>query len=293
MAQTTIDFEGQPVAWVDQGQGGPALLFVHGALCDHHDWDAQLDAFRSRHRVLAPDLPGHGASSTDPALVGVQAYGRLLRAACAQLRLDDLVLVGHSMGCRAVLQAAVGEDGTPLPGLRGLVLVDGAYLVPQPLGAIDDARRTQLAAEAHARAAALYADVEPAERAKVGIAQMFFDPRFDAERDAMIARARALPPSTARTLMPDFARWDVARMEPVLAQLRVPVLALVCTYMSAAHRRVQLDAHTHTPWMQALEHHVPQLQLERVEGAGHFPMIEQPQHVNARIRAWLDALPAR
>lgn len=288
----TLDFEGQPVRWHDQGTGSPALVFVHGALCDHHDWDAQLDAFRARHRVLAPDLPGHGASGKDPSAIGVQAYGRMLRAACGQFGLGNLVLVGHSMGCRAVLQAAVGADGTALPGLRGLVLVDGAYLVPELPGSLTAERRRQLADEAHARAAALYADVEPAERARVGIGQMFFDERFAAVRDAMVERARALPATTARTLMPDFARWDVAHLEDALARLRIPVLALVCTYMSAAHRRVRLDADTRTPWMQALERHVPQLTLERVEGAGHFPMIEQPAHVNARIRAWLDALPA-
>lgn len=289
----TLAFEGQPVAWADRGRGAPALLFVHGALCDHHDWDAQLDTFSAGHRVLAPDLPGHGASGKDPVAIGVKPYARMLRAACAALELDDLVLLGHSMGCRAVLQAAVGDDGAPLRGLRGLVLVDGAYLVPQLLDGVTPARRAALAEEAFVRAAALYADVEPAERARLGIAQMFFDARFAAQRDAMIERARALPATTARTLMPDFARWDVLHLEQALAQLRVPVLALVCTSMNAAHRRVQLDAQTHTPWMQALERHVPRLTLERVPGAGHFPMIEQPEHVNARIRAWLDALAPR
>lgn len=288
----TLDFEGQAVHWVDQGSGAPALVFVHGALCDHHDWDHQLEAFRTRHRVLAPDLPGHGASGKDPSSIGVLAYGRMLRTACRQLGLDDLVLVGHSMGCRAVLQAAVGADGAALPGLRGLVLVDGAYLVPELPGPQTAEQRQSLADAAHARAAALYADVEPAERARIGIAQMFFDERFAAVRDAMIDRARALPASTARTLMPDFARWDVAHLEDALARLRIPVLALVCTYMSAAHRRVQLDAATRTPWMQALERHVPRCTLERIDGAGHFPMIEDPERVNARVRAWLDALPA-
>jgi pimeloyl-ACP methyl ester carboxylesterase len=289
----TITFAGQPVIWADRGSGAPALLFVHGALCDHHDWDAQLDAFCARHRVLAPDLPGHGASCKDPAAIGVKPYARMLRAACTALALDDVVLVGHSMGCRAVLQAAVGDDGAPLHGLRGLVLVDGAYLVPELLPDLAPERRRGLAEEAFARAAALYADVEPAERARHGIAQMFFDARFVPQRDAMIQRARALPATTARTLMPDFARWDVLYLEQALAQLRVPMLALVCTHMNAAHRRVQLDAHARTPWMQALERHVPQLTLERVPGAGHFPMIEQPEHVHTRIRAWLDALAPR
>jgi pimeloyl-ACP methyl ester carboxylesterase len=198
--------------------------------------------------VLAPDLPGHGASDLSPAGIGIAAYGRMLRAAATQLGLRDWVLVGHSMGCRAVLQAAVGDDGTPPPGLRGLALVDGAYLVPEMLGPLPPERRAALAAQAHARAAALYAEVEPVERARRGFAQMFFDERHAAVRDAMVARAGRLPATTARTLMPDFAQWDVAHMEPALARLRLPVLALVCTAMSAAHQRVQLSADARTPW---------------------------------------------
>lgn len=293
LALKTLDVDGRAVAWHDEGTGTPALVFVHGALCDHHDWDAQIAAFRATHRVLAPDLPGHGASDLSPAGIGIAAYGRMLRAAATQLGLRDWVLVGHSMGCRAVLQAAVGDDGTPPPGLRGLALVDGAYLVPQMLGPLPPERRAALAAEAHARAAALYAEVEPVERARRGFAQMFFDERHAAVRDAMIARAGRLPATTARTLMPDFAQWDVAHMEPTLARLRLPVLALVCTAMSAAHQRVQLAPDARTPWIDALEHHVASLTLERIAGAGHFPMIEEPARVNTLLRRWLASLPPR
>jgi len=286
----TMDFEGLAVAWHDEGAGAPALVFVHGALCDHHDWDAQIAAFRATHRVLAPDLPGHGASDLSPAGIGIAAYGRMLRAAATHHGLRDWVLVGHSMGCRAVLQAAFGDDGTPPPGLRGLALVDGAYLVPQMLGPLSPERRTVLAAQAHARAAALYAEEEPIERARRGFGQMFFDERHAAVRDAMVARAGRLPATTARTLMPDFAQWDVAHMEPTLARLRLPMLALVCTAMSAAHQRVQLDADARTPWIDALEQNVQALTLERIPGAGHFPMIEEPATVNRLLRRWLAAL---
>lgn len=286
-----VAFEGRQVAWLDQGAGDPALVFVHGALCDHTDWDAQIRDFGVDHRVLAPDLPGHGASDLSPEAIGVVAYGRMLRNACLAFGLRHVVLVGHSMACRAVLEAAAGEDAEPLPGLRGLVLVDGAYLVSKPTGSMPPERRAVLAEEAYARAAALYADMEPADRARRGIAQMFFDDRHASVRERMIARARSLPSTTARTLMPDFARWDVAHMEETLARIHVPVLALVCTHMNAAHQRVQLDAHTRTPWMQALERYLPRLTLERIEGAGHFPMIEQPARVNALVAAWLQSLP--
>ena len=356
------------VTSADRGQGGRALVWLQGALCSHADWAGSLAHFAPRHRCIAPDLPGHGASPAGPAAIGVRAYALVVRELCAALALDDVVLVAHSMGCRVALQAAVGmgvqeplvlppgtrlrearawppsplageglgERGTtadalvipplpnpspargegpktgrlgwgswggepdpgperhagPLPGLRGLVLVDGAYLTPRLLGDADAAERQALAAQARARAAALYETATPMARAARGFGQMFFDPAFDAVRDRMIERARALPPEVARTLMPDFAAWDVEHMEQVLPRLRVPVLAFVCTYMNSAHERVRLAADTRTPWIEALQQHVRTLELEHVPGAGHFPMLEQPQAVHGRIEAWLQGLPA-
>jgi pimeloyl-ACP methyl ester carboxylesterase len=281
----------------DPGPGRPALVWLHGALCSHADWAGSVAHFAPRHRCIAPDLPGHGASPAGPAAIGVRAYALVVRELCATLGLDDVVLVAHSMGCRVALQAAVGLDGGdpvcagPLPGLRGLVLVDGAYLTPRLLGDADAAERQALAAQARARAAALYETAAPMARAARGFGQMFFDPAFDAVRDRMIERARGLPPEVARTLMPDFAAWDVEHMEQVLPRLRVPVLAFVCTYMNSAHERVRLAADTRTPWIEALLQHVRALELERVPGAGHFPMLEQPQTVHGRIEAWLQGLP--
>jgi pimeloyl-ACP methyl ester carboxylesterase len=286
------------VTYADTGQGRPALVWLHGALCSHADWAGSLAHFAPRHRCIAPDLPGHGASPAGPAAIGVRAYALVVRELCAALALDDVVLVAHSMSCRVALQAAVGLDGEgpacagPLPGLRGLVLVDGAYLTLRLLGDADAAERQALAAQARARAAALYETATPMARAARGFGQMFFDPAFDAVRDRMIERARALPPEVARALMPDFAAWDVEHMEQVLPRLRVPVLAFVCTYMNSAHERVRLAADTRTPWIEALQQHVRALELERVPGAGHFPMLEQQQAVHGRIEAWLQGLPA-
>jgi pimeloyl-ACP methyl ester carboxylesterase len=318
------------VAYADTGRGGPALVWLHGALCSQADWVGSVAHFAGRHRCIALDLPGHGASPAGPAAIGIQAYARIVRDLCAALALDDVVLIAHSMGCRVALQAAVGTQAQeppalrlnpgsapppsglqrlspggqgeqdadaephagPLPGLRGLVLVDGAYLTPRLLGDAGATERQALAAQARARAAALYETAAPMERAARGFGQMFFDPAFDAVRDRMVERARALPPEVARTLMPDFAAWDVEHMEQVLPRLRVPVLAFVCTFMNSAHERVRLGADTRTPWIEALERHVRALELVRVPGAGHFPMLEQPQAVHSRIDAWLQGLPA-
>lgn len=258
-----------------EGRGPEAWVFVHGALCDHGDWRHQLDHFAAQGRqVVAPDLGSHGRSSGP---VGVRAFARQLQALIEHLQLSRVVLVGHSMGCRVLLQAWKDMPSR----VAGLVFVDGAYLVPGLLG--DGADRPRLAQEARARAAALYAEVEPAVRARRGFGQMFFDSRFDAERDRMIGRAASLPPQVARELMPDFAAWDVLHMEEVLPTITVPVLAIACTWMDSGHQRRSLSPGVQTPWLQALEHDVPHARVLRWYGGGHFPMIEDPARVNGEI----------
>ncbi|MBL0422915.1 alpha/beta hydrolase [Ramlibacter sp. AW1] len=266
-----------------EGSGSRALVFVHGALCDHTDWNPQLDHFAARGwQVLAPDLKGHGQSSRTPGGIGVEAFSRDLQALIEHLGLERVVLVGHSMGCRVVLQtwSDLGDR------VAGVVLVDGAYLASGLLP--PDADREVLARQASERAEALYRQVEPAVRARRGFGQMFFDPRFDRERDAAIERAASLPPHVARELMPDFAAWDLRHMEPVLARLDVPVLAVACTWMDSGHERRPLAEGVDTPWLQALRQHVPQATVLRWFGGGHFPMIEQPQRVNGVIEAWME-----
>ena len=86
--------------------GRPTLLFVHGAGMDHSVW-IQQSRYMAHHgwNVLAPDLPGHGASGGEPlATVADMADWCLgLMTACG---VESGSLVGHSMGALVALQAA-------------------------------------------------------------------------------------------------------------------------------------------------------------------------------------------
>lgn len=263
--------------------GRDALVFVHGALCDHTDWQAQLAHFGGARTVAALDLRGHGQSSQQPGTIGVQHFAQDVQALCETLGLPRVILVGHSMGCRAVLQAYMNMPQRVVV----MVLVDGAYLTPQLLGGVPREEREAMAQQARERAAALYEGQGPALRARRGFGQMFFDPRFDRERDRMVERAAALPGHVARELMPDFASWDLLHMEETLAHVKVPLLAIACTYMNSAHERAQLQQDQQTPWLQAVVAHVPQARVIRYTDSGHFPMIEDPGRVNADIEAFL------
>ena len=57
----TLELQGRCVSYIDEGEGDP-LLLVHGFPLDHSMWQQQIDFFKTKYRVICPDLPGFGAS---------------------------------------------------------------------------------------------------------------------------------------------------------------------------------------------------------------------------------------
>ena len=105
-----IDVHGHAVRCHSGGQrfdpARPTLVLVHGALNDHSVWQWQSEALaRQGYAVLAPDLPGHGASGS-AALASVEALAGWLLDLLHAAGVERAVLAGHSMGALVVLEAA-------------------------------------------------------------------------------------------------------------------------------------------------------------------------------------------
>lgn len=89
---------GITLSYHDSGSGAP-ILFLHSFGHNKNLWFPQLTHFLERGlRVMAPDMPGHGDSSYDPARHGVdemaQGYIELLDS----LGIRKTILAGISMG---------------------------------------------------------------------------------------------------------------------------------------------------------------------------------------------------
>lgn len=102
---------------------GVFLLLVHGFGNDAHIWDDFAPAVAPYYRVLALDQRGHGDSAW--ALHGEYEYEHFvadLECVCESLKIERLVLVGHSLGGRV----AMLYGGKHPEQLAGLVIVDSA-----------------------------------------------------------------------------------------------------------------------------------------------------------------------
>ncbi len=57
--------DGVSIAYTVRGSGSPALVFIHGWMCDQSFWDAQVEPFSEFHTVVTIDLAGHGLSGME------------------------------------------------------------------------------------------------------------------------------------------------------------------------------------------------------------------------------------
>lgn len=85
----------------------PVLLLVHGWGSDAGDWAAHLPHLAPRHRVLAPDLPGHGRTPDRPDRCSPRALAADLAAWLTHLGTGPVVAVGHSLGGHVTAALAV------------------------------------------------------------------------------------------------------------------------------------------------------------------------------------------
>jgi pimeloyl-ACP methyl ester carboxylesterase len=150
--ETTV--EDQPVAWWEYGDPGegPTLLFVHGFRGDHHGMEPVIAHLPGVH-IVAPDLPGFGASPELPGEHSIAQYSTWLRSFATTLGLDErVIVVGHSFGTivaaaalaaglpaeRAIFVNPIAAPALAGPNALGARLANLFYLVggalPEPIG---------------------------------------------------------------------------------------------------------------------------------------------------------------
>jgi pimeloyl-ACP methyl ester carboxylesterase len=233
------------------------LVLVHGFACTHADWRLQNEHFSGRYPVFAPDLRGHGATHARPADCSIETYGADIAALLDGKGLSGALLVGHSMGCRVVLQAYLNAPER----VAALALIDGSFLGGANPVVIENYPQF---------ARALFAD-------------MFLSPSELGTE--IVERALRLPEAIGAALFPRLVRWDAENMERALAAVRVPLLVIQSTYLNAERKRVSLKPGDTTPWLDLVRRQAPQARIEIVPGVGHFPQLEAARQVNNLLAA--------
>jgi pimeloyl-ACP methyl ester carboxylesterase len=130
VTERRLEILGISSAVLDGGEGPPVVL-LHGPSGYAAHWMGVIPGLVGEHRVIAPDLPGHGASHVSEGALSAERVlawlGELVFRTCA----TPPVLVGQLLGGALAARFAIAHGER----LRGLVLVDSFGLTafaPQP-----------------------------------------------------------------------------------------------------------------------------------------------------------------
>lgn len=255
---TVTSFDGVPIAYEVHGEGMPVLVFVHGWSCDRRYWESQVEFFSQRFQVVSLDLAGHGDSGLERDIWTISSFGLDVAAVVEELTLERVVLIGHSLGGDAILEAA-----RRLPGrVAGLVWVDD-------YGTLGAPRSLEEAAEIVVRF-----DGDFATAVRDFVRGTFPSRAEDALVEWVAEDMSAAPPEIARAMLKASMTYD--REAPVaLRELGLPIVAI--------------NPDTPATDSQALERHGVEVLL--MPGVGHFPMLEDPATFNDLLMRAVESFP--
>jgi non-heme chloroperoxidase len=191
---------------------GPAIVLVHGWKGSSRVWDRTVAALAARFRVVAYDLRGMGDSDKPDCRYDFDEHADDLGLVLTSLGLEDVTLVGWSMGCSVSLQhmARGGER------VGRLVLVNG----PIRLTRTDEFPWSMSEAELNGYVDAVASSWPEAER---DFQRAAFHRPVDVVVDWMTSIALQTPLDVALRTVGAQSRLD---HRDVVQALRVPVLAI-------------------------------------------------------------------
>ncbi len=93
--------DGTKIYFEDRGSG-ETLLFCHGLNSSHLAIKPFIDRFKDSFRVVCYDQRGHASSDRSAIHMNVKTLGRDLKEIIDALDLNDITLIGHSMGAATI-----------------------------------------------------------------------------------------------------------------------------------------------------------------------------------------------
>lgn len=257
---------GARLYYEESGDGTP-ILFLHGVMMGSRFFTKQQDALADDYRPIVLDFRGHGRSEKTETGHTLPTYAADVEAFLERLDLEDLVLVGWSMGS-LVAWEYIDQFGTDR--LRGFVSVE-----QQPLDLEQDDYEHGVFDFEEFRELMELAQTDPHELGSVFIEQMLKDdPTPEVERLLFDEIAR-VPPSVKSAI---FFDQSVRDYRPVLEDVDVPTL--VCLGED--------ETLLGTDGVEYVADRIPNADLERFSDSGHCPFLEQPEAFNRVLADFVD-----
>lgn len=240
----TID--GCSVYYKSSGSAGPWVIILQGWGTSCALYDSVAAMLAQEHRVLQLDLPGFGASDEPAEPWDADRYAAFLCDFARALGIERCLVLAHSFGGRVALKLVT--SATASLGVDRLILVDSAGIVRQRTP--EEERRIRLfkflrRVTEIPLIKASFPDLIEAWSAKQG-SDDYRNSSDLMKRTMVMSISEDLTPLMPKVTMPTLLVWGSADD---------------ATPLSDGDRMKSL---------------IPDSRLVVIEGAGHFPFVEQP-----------------
>jgi non-heme chloroperoxidase len=267
--------DGVHLRYTDHGTGAP-VVFVHAWQGSSQLWSPVAEQLPGYRRVLY-DQRGHGASGDPVAGWHLHRLAMDLHELFDHLALDDVTLIGHSMGC-SVIWAYLELFGPAR--VHKLALIDHTPLMIHEAGADEESSSHRVSAMSEEQVSGIVSGIaDPATREHVlgGFLSGMFRPDFPEERKReVIAAALRVDGAFSSALFNDFAHQDWRRQ---VLQIERPTLVI-----AGGTSLVPLAS------QQWVADNVPDAHLEVVDGAdggSHMLVLEADKRVAGLLATFL------
>ncbi|MHC5082638.1 MAG: alpha/beta fold hydrolase [Planctomycetota bacterium] len=250
-------FDEVEIAYNVEGKGEPVLVFVHGWSCSQEYWMDQVAHFAKTHQVVTIDLAGHGLSGRSRADYTIESFGKDIAGVVQTLDLDQVILIGHSMGGPVIAEAALQSPD------RVICLV-GA-------DTFHDIEMGYQSPELEKLAGWIESDFE--NQSQVFVRQMF-PPTADPELVGWVAAdMSSADPEIAMNVFRNLGKYD---LKCAAGKLDIPIYSINADLWPTNQKANQKCTKT--------------FKLKLMPGMGHFVMLEDPKQFNRLLEEVIEEL---
>lgn len=259
---------GAELYYEESGTGTP-ILFLHGVMMGSRFFTEQQTALDDEYRPIVVDFRGHGRSEKTETGHTLPTYAADLDQFLEARDLDDIVLVGWSMGS-LVAWEYIDQFGTDR--LSGFVVVE-----QQPLDLKQDDYMHGVFDFAELRDLMELAQTDPDALARVFLDEMFNDTPSKRIKRLVFDEISRVPPSIKSAILFD---QSVRDYRDVLSMVNVPTLVCI------GEDETLLE----TAGVQYVADETPDATVERFSNSGHCPFIEESDQFNRVLTDFVDGL---
>jgi non-heme chloroperoxidase len=264
--------DGYKLQYQERGAGEP-LVLLHGWSQSAAMFKHQLADLSDHYRVIALDLRGHGESDKPEHGYRISRLAKDVYDALAELDLNNINLLGWSMGC-SVIWSYLDLFGPER--LSKLILVDEpAWVMHTPDQTEQDIANTGAIVDANGLVGLYNALRSDTVNTVTGFVGSMITPEMPADEKAwVISENLKLPAEYAARLLLNHGSLD---WRDVVPRINLPTLVI-------GGKRSHVNPQSQV-W---IHEQIKGSQLEIFdEGGSHFMFIEAPERFNQVLRAFL------